>query len=292
MKYPYTSGAVAVLLVIVGIILLTGITFVDAGSVGVVTRFGRVTGRVLDPGAHLVAPLVDKVLRYDTKLVIYETRKEQAQDYDKNYDEEASVYIDIPVDTNTKDGQQVNVFYTVRFAVDPTKATWIAQNIGSEDALVGKIVKTESRIWARNIPREFDASSLYSGSVIEVQNYIAERLRPVFAKNGITLDEVGIREIQFEPNYVQAIENKQIEAVKVETEKNKAAQAEFEKQRRITQAEASAQEQSLQRATLSAEVIEKIKQDNLAKAIDKWDGKTPGVLLMGEGGQFILPLSK
>ncbi|MCB1713264.1 MAG: hypothetical protein KDH96_12575, partial [Candidatus Riesia sp.] len=128
-------------------ILLTFRT-VDAGEVGVVTRFGKVTGRTLEPGAHMVVPFVDGVMTYNTKKVIYETTTAEKQEGSE------ADYKDFPVDTNTEDGQQVDIFYTVRFSVDPTMAGWVAQNVGSQDALVEKVVKTESRIWARNIPRE------------------------------------------------------------------------------------------------------------------------------------------
>ena len=74
------------------------------------------------------------------------------------------------------------------------------------------------------------------------------------------------------------IEAKQIEAVKVETEKNKAEQAKFQKEGRITQAEGQAQEQRLQRETLNAQVLEKIKLDNQRAFIDKWNGVMPRIV--------------
>lgn len=268
---------------LVGAILLTfaGIETIDAGEVGVVKRWGRVTGRVLDPGAHVVVPVADDVLKYDTKKVIYEARRQVPKD--TLFGSEDGVYIDHTVDTNTSDGQQVNVYFTIRFSVDPTQATGIAQEVGSENLLVDKVIRPEARIWTRNVPRQFEAAELYSKDVVEVQTRIAEALRPVYEDNGVILDSVGIREIEFADEYVRAIETKQIEAVKVETEQNKAEQAKFEKERRITQAQASAEEQRLQQETLGQEVLEKL-------LIDKWDGKYPKTLVVGGGQEFILPL--
>jgi prohibitin 1 len=79
---------------------------------------------------------------------------------------------------------------------------------------------------------------------------------------------------------VRAIELKQIEAVRVETEKNRAEAAVFEKQRTITQAEAEAEKQRLLQESLSSEVLQN-------KFYEKWDGKLPQY--MGEGLSFILP---
>lgn len=254
-------------------LLLSSFRMIGAGEVGVVTRFGRVTGRVLEPGAHFIIPAFERTSSYNTKKIIYETAtidKQQLSDAD---------YKDFPVDTNTEDGQQVDIFYTVRFNIDPTKAAWVAQNIGSEIALVEKVVKTESRIWARNVPRRFTAETLYTGDgSIQVQNQIYDALKGTFEENGLILDSVGIREIKFTEQYIGAIEAKQIEAVKVETEKNKAEQAIFQKEARITQAEGQAQEQRLQRETLDAQVLQKIKLDNQKAFIDKWNGVMPRIV--------------
>lgn len=236
---------------------------VGAGHVKVVTQFGRTTGRVLDPGAHFIAPFIQGTKQYSTKKVTYEvTSKEKQKDSEADYK-------DYPVDTNTADGQPVDVFYTIRFSVDPTKANWVLQNIGSEDSLVEKIVKTESRVWARNIPRRYNAETLYQGEGTEqVQNEIFERLQPIFEDNGLILDSVGVRELAFTEEFINAIKEKQVAAVRIETEKNHAEAAKFEKEKTITQAEAQAEAQRLQRETISDEVLEKM-------WIERWNGELP-----------------
>ena len=40
--------------------LFSSFRAIGAGEVGVVTRFGKVTGRVLDPGAHFIIPFLEK----------------------------------------------------------------------------------------------------------------------------------------------------------------------------------------------------------------------------------------
>lgn len=236
---------------------------VSAGTIAVVTRFGQVTGRVLYPGANFIMPVLERTLYYNTKKITYETSPSDKKGLS------TADYRDIPVDTNTEDGQPVDIAYTIRFSVDPVKATWVAQNIGSEEALVEKIVKTESRVWARNVPRGYSAEELYTGEgSLKVQMAIFDKLKPVFEENGLILDMVGIREIAFDKTYVEAIKAKQVELVKVEVEKNKAAQEEFKKQQRITAAEGQAREQELQRTTISDALLRKL-------WIEKWDGKLP-----------------
>ncbi len=232
------------------------------------------TDRILYPGPHLKIPIIQGTKQFSTKKVTYETTSAEKQVGS------GADYLDYPVDTNTADGQQVDVYYTVRFSIDPSKVRYVADNFGSEQAAVEKIVKTESRIWVRNIPREYEANELYTGSVVEVQNDIADKLRPVFKENGIILDSIGIREIKFATEYIRAIEQKQIEAVRVETEQNRAEAAKFEKQRTITQAEAEAEKQRLLQQSLSDEVLQN-------KFYEKWDGKLP--TYMGDGLEIIMP---
>lgn len=248
---------------------------VGSGEVAAVTRLGQVTGRVLYPGANFIIPFVESPLYYNTKKITYETGpadKVRVSDAD---------YKDSPVDTNTEDGQPVDVSYTIRFSVDPSKVTWVAQNIGPEEALVQKIVNTESRIWARNVPRGHTAEQLYTGTGSQkVQDEIYEKLKPVFEANGLILDTVGIREVHFDQSYVEAIKEKQVQAVNIEVEKNKAAQEEYRKQARITAAEGQAREQELQRATISDQLIRKL-------WIEKWDGKMPTYVGGNEAGALL-----
>ena len=249
------------------LVITSGLKVIQAGSVGVVKRFGKVTGGTLEPGMHLIAPFVDTLTTLPTKKVTYETAIEGKQKDSK------ADYKDYPVDTNTQDGQPVDISYTVRFSVDPTQAGWAVQNIGTENDLVEKIVKTESRVWARNVPRGFTAEQLYSGEgVVKVQQNIFDAIAPTFQKNGLVLDFFGVREITFDPTYVQAIKLKQEAEVQIQTEKNKAEQEVYRKQQRITAAEASAQEQELQRTTLSPQLLQKM-------YYEKWNGVLPQIML-------------
>lgn len=268
------AGIVAIFV----IILLLGFRTVDAGEVAVVTKFGAVTGRILEPGAHFITPFVEGTKYINTKFLLYETMKESDLKQSK------SNYKETQVDTNTKDGQRVDLFYTIRFSIDPKTATWVVQNFGSEQTLVDNIVRAESRSKARIIPSDFSAEDLYVGEGKQkVADALFKGLKDKFAENGIRLDTVLVRELGFTEQYVQAIESKQIAAVQVETEKNKAEQAKYQKEQRITQAEGQAQEQKLQRETISAELLQKM-------LIEKWDGHYPAYLILGQSGDFILPL--
>lgn len=257
---------------------LLGFRTVDAGEVAVVTKFGATTGRVLEPGAHFIVPFIEGTKTLTTRTMTYETADEANQKTSQ------ADYRDYPVDTNTKDGQRVDIYYTVRFFITPVKAVDIINNFGSEKTLVEGVVKTDSRSVIRIIPSQFTADELYVGEGKEkLASLILNEMKQDFESKGLILDAIRIREIKFTDQYVKAIEDKQIAAVNVQTEKNIAEQATYKKQAAITEAEAQAKAQELQRQTISPELLQKL-------MIEKWDGHYPQYYIAGQSGQFILPL--
>jgi regulator of protease activity HflC (stomatin/prohibitin superfamily) len=251
---------------VAGFVIVTALmstTQIQFGTTGVITRFGGLTDRTLQPGLHFMVPFVDDVVVYRTQKIIYETS-------DNPKSSEAD-YTDFPVETTSKDGQKVQIRYSVRFSIDPTKVQTVASTLGRENEVIEKVVKTDSRIFARNVPRSFTAEELYSGNVKDVEEKIIESLRPSFEKNGLILDEFGIRGITFSQDYQETIESKQIEKEKINIEEYRAQQEKFRKEQKITQAQADAEAQRLQQQTLSRELIHKL-------YIEKWDGKLPQVV--------------
>jgi len=271
---PYTKPLT--ILILVSALLLSSFKIVSAGTVKVVTRFGKVTGRMLNPGAHFILPLAESTITYNTKKVTYE-----ASDQPRS---SQATYTDLSVDTTTKDGQQIEINYTVRFSIEPKKAGWIANNIGTESDVVEKIVKTDTRIHARNIARGFNAADLYTGNIAEMQKAVENFLRPIFEENGLLLDEFGVRGITFTDDYISAIEAKQIEKERVITEENIARQEDFRKEARIIRAEGEAEEQRLQRETLNDALLMKM-------WIEKWNGNVPDVMA-GDEGNLLFQIPK
>jgi regulator of protease activity HflC (stomatin/prohibitin superfamily) len=302
------AGLVVFLLVFGFAAVTDSFTQVEAGSVAAVKQFGRVVG-VFQPGLNLKLPFVQKAVIYRTQEILYETSAEPAQ---SNAD-----YRDIEVDTATSDGQQILARFTVRFRIDGDKAAEIVNNLGTEGEVVEKVVKANSRVHVRNILKQFPASDLYSGNVEKAQEAISQRLSADFQKEGLGLVFFGLRSIQFTEAYRNAVEQKQIEMENIATKENLAKQAQFEKQRIITQAEAEAQRQKLERIGIAegeAESI-RVKAEADAKAIlvkaqaqaeanklisqsldqnvinwqavQNWSGSYP--LVLGGGGSYILP---
>lgn len=194
---PIAGGVILVLF-----LLSSMVVQIEAGEVGVIKRFGKVTGGSLEPGLHFVIPVSDRVLVYNTKQTVYETGD--------NPQSSNADYTDVAVNTMTNDGQRITVRFTVKFHIDNTKVGWIAQNIGDANAVVEKVVKATARSEGRNIPKLFSAEDLYSDKVYDAQAEFAKRVAPAFEKNGVVLDEFLLRDIGFDEDLADALERKQI----------------------------------------------------------------------------------
>jgi regulator of protease activity HflC (stomatin/prohibitin superfamily) len=311
-KANYRSATIVGLVVAAIIILMAAMmgsfTQVEAGSVAVVKQFGRVVG-VFQPGLNWKLPFVQETVRYRTQEILYETSEDPTK---SNAD-----YRDVEVDTATSDGQQILARFTVRFRIDGSKAADIVNNLGTEQEVVEKVVKANSRVHVRNILKQFPASDLYSGNVERAQQEITRRLADDFRREGLELIFFGLRSIQFTEAYRNAVEQKQIEKENIATKENLAKQAEFEKQRIITQAQAEAERQKLERigvaqgesesirlraqadaeaiqvkAEAQAEANKRISQSldqNVIswQAVQGWSGEYP--LVLGGNGSYILP---
>ena len=234
-EFPsFGRGVPVVIVAVLVALILASSSYVQVsyGTVGLVTRFGAVTGRIMQPGLNWKMPLIESVVGYRTQEIIYQTVGEA---------ESRAAYDDYPTDTTTADGQQIILKYSIRFRIDPQRVNWIANNIGDERDVVEKVVKFHSRILARNIPKEYAALDLYTGNIQAVQDQFEEQLRPLFAEKGIILESFGLRKIEFTEDYRQAVEQKQIEAENITTEQHRAEQATYQAEARVEMAKGEAQ---------------------------------------------------
>jgi len=237
-KLLVSAVAVIILLMILG----RSVVIIQAGHVGVVKRLGAVRSEFA-PGMHFIVPLIDQVILYPTIKKSYE-----ASDIPG---ESRSDFPDIIITALTSDGQQIRVGITARFMIQPGKAAWILQNLGTEQEYVEKIVKTEVRGSGRRVPTKFAAFDLYTKKSYEAQQVLFDEIAPKFEKNGLILDELVLRNITFTPEYAKTLEEKQIALENITTEKNKLEQEKIRKEQKIVAAEADARSIEIRQTALT-----------------------------------------
>ena len=169
---------------------------VEAGTVGVQTLFGKVQDNVLESGLHVINPLVE-VTVFDIKTQNYLMSAKE---------NEGTVQGDDAIRVLSSDGLEVTIDLSVLYRVDPAKAPFILQNIGEK--YEDKIVRPVSRTVIRDNAVNYQAVDLYSVKRQEFQDKIFRTISQNFAKNGLILQQILVRNITLPASVKASIESK------------------------------------------------------------------------------------
>jgi len=178
-------GFGGLILLIVAIIAASSSTScVHTGHVGVVSVFGRVTGRTLSEGIHLVNP-ASSVTELSIKT--------------QEIKERASV--------PSKEGLIMGLEASILYHLDSAAAATVFQQVGPTFAEVLLVPNFRSAI--RAITAANTAASLYSDGREQIAQQILEDVRRQVAPRGIIVENVLLRDLQLPESLKHAIEAKQ-----------------------------------------------------------------------------------
>ncbi len=211
---------VALLLLIT---LLTSIKTIGTGKVGVVTIYGKVTGRELGEGIHFVAPWgINSVAIYDIKV--------QKETVDST--------------AASADLQDVTSQIVLNYRLDRGEVSHIHQTIGQE--YVARIITPAINEVFKAASAKYTASELITDRnklKAEAQSSLADRLKDY----GIEVDQLSITNFSFSASFAKAIEDKQVA-------QQNAERAKFNLEAARTDAEA----QKVQAETLTPQYLQKM----------------------------------
>ncbi|MBW4888120.1 prohibitin family protein [Mucilaginibacter sp. HMF5004] len=192
------SGAITiggVVLVVLGLIS-SSVKIIEQGTMGVQSLFGKVQNEVLESGLHFINPAVS-VTVFDAKTQNY-TMSAATTEGQKVGDDAIRVL--------SSDGLEVTIDITVLYRLVPSKAPYLLQNIGPD--YIDNIVRPVSRTAIRDNAVYFEAVALYSTRREEFQMRIQKTITTAFAKNGIELQSVLVRNIALPSSVKASIESK------------------------------------------------------------------------------------
>ena len=178
----------------VGTLLLIGIAVIVAfsstscvrtGHVGVVTMFGRVTGRTLTEGIHLVNPAANV-----TELSVRKTQ-------------EVKEHAAVP----SKEGLIMGLEASILYHLDSARAAEVFRQIGPNYAEV--LLQPTFRSAMRAITAGNTAASLYSDARESIARMIQEDVARQVSPRGIVVENVLLRDLQLPDTLKRAIEAKQ-----------------------------------------------------------------------------------
>ncbi|MCO5947372.1 prohibitin family protein [Mucilaginibacter flavidus] len=194
-RFAGTINKVAVLVILIGI-LLSSVKIIDPGKVGVQTLFGKVQDGILESGLHVINPFVD-VTTFSIQTENYTMSAKTG---------EGAIQGDDAIRVLSSDGLEVTIDLSVLYKVIPSKAPYIYQNIGVnyEDKIVRPVTRTSIRDNAVN----YVAVDLYSTKREEFQFKINKSITDNFAKNGLSIQQILVRNITLPATVRASIESK------------------------------------------------------------------------------------
>jgi regulator of protease activity HflC (stomatin/prohibitin superfamily) len=184
------------IMVVVAGLLLSAVKIIEPGRVGVQVLFGKVQDQVLESGLHIINPAVD-VTTFSVQTENYTMSAKSS---------EGQVQGDDAIKVLSSDGLEVTIDLSVLYKINPAKAPFILQNIGVnyEDKIVRPVTRTAIRDNAVN----YQAVDLYSTKREEFQYKINKTITDNFAKNGLEVQQILVRNISLPATVRASIESK------------------------------------------------------------------------------------
>ena len=281
------AGKFAPLLIIVILLLVAAagvFVTVDAGTVGVVKRFGAVKDVALPEGLHFKMPFAEEVVPMTTRLTASEAKATAA----------------------SRDLQIVTTDVTTTYAINGALAPLTFQRVGTPEKIAATIVNPAVQESVKAVTAKFTAEQLVTQREVvkqqiqqAIEAFINTTLGEKDVEGALNIANVAITDFKFSEEFNKAIESK------VQAEQA-ALQAKNEKLRRVTQAEAANEEVKLAAAaqafTIEAESVaraEAITREAEAlsgrpevlrlRTIERWDGVMPRIT-SGDGVMQMLQL--
>jgi len=241
-------------------IIFTPFVIVNAGERGVVMQFGKVQEKVLGEGLHLIIPLVNTVQKLSVRVQKQESSAE----------------------ASSKDLQNVFTDVALNWHIIPQEANAIFQEIGDENAVVGRIINPAVEEVLKAVMAKYTAEEIITKRG-EVKAGVDDSLTTRLRNYHIEVDDISLVHVHFSQRFSDAVETKQIAEQEAKRAGFVTLKTLKEAEAKVNLARGEAEALMLLRETLTPELLEK-------QAIEKWDGKLP--MIVGNGDTKFLDLSK
>ncbi|MEM7137093.1 MAG: prohibitin family protein [Myxococcota bacterium] len=255
--------ALALVLLILGGV---GCTQVDAGNLGVVTKWGQIQPEPLPEGIYFRTPLKTQIINISARVHKIEA------------DSTAS----------SKDLQVVSTQIALNYRLDASRIVEIFRNIGTRRVVESTIVDPALQESVKKATAQYTAEQLITKRQ-EVKEAIARNITETLGKSDVVVTELSITDFKFDPQYQAAVEAKQVAEQRALTAENDLARIKVEADQAeavargqagamVARAEAEAKAQELLKRTITPEIV-------YLRAVEKWDGTQP--MVVGDGGAIL-----
>ena len=212
------KGVVGAILGILIVVVGVSAPFVEvpAGNVGVVTNFGSVQPGTLEPGLHIVVPIVQHVAIIDTRVQPHQFQE---------------------IDAASAEYQTVKLTGVMNYHVDGQFASDLYQRVGTDFA--SKVIDPAFNDFIKTVVPEYKVDAIL-GARDEIRSKAKDALAANLAQYHIIVDDIYIANIAFSDEFQAAIEAKQVAQQQVQTEQQILAQKKIQADQAVAQAQGQA----------------------------------------------------
>lgn len=308
-------GIKAVAAVFVGILLLTWLSpfaQVDAGHRGVV--FDRLKGGVqpetLPEGMHFRIPFFQSVVSIPVrtqKIVFTSPQNANSNIVSSQVMSSQLTYEKLSLGTDSEqrygrmmaassDLQDVFVDVVVTYHLEPDAVARIYQEVGLD--YEAKNVVPQAIDAVKTHVAKFKVADILTKRE-EIKEAVFESLTASLAQDSIVLEDINLTNFDFNPQFKDAIEQKQIAEQKAQREQYLLQQKEIQVQQQIKEAEAKKEAVLLEgegiagynervQSSITPELLQYKQLENVRLTIEQWNGRYPTTYF--GGGDSPIPL--
>lgn len=256
---------IGILLIFIIITLISSLTTVPTGFVGVKTRFGQVQDTTIQEGLNLKLPFVEKIVKMDCRTQKTEyTMEASSKDLQKISNFKVAINYNVSKETANQLYKEVGVDYK-SVIVEPAIQEAMKATIANYTA--------EELITKRNEVSAFALNSLF--------NKLQDK--------GIQLTSLNILDLSFSEEFDKAVEEKQIVEQETQKAQYELEKAKVENEKKIENAKAEAEVMKQQNLQITEQYLRLKEIENQKAMIDKWDGQLP--TMMTDGGNLLFNMN-
>lgn len=249
---------------IIAVLIINPFTTINAGERGVVLRWGAFQGRILQPGLHVVTPVMDQVIKMNVRTTRFSIADSEAY---------------------SKDLQVVSIESALLYQLDEVEVGKIYQQIGA--SIEEKIVQPSLEAAIKQVIAKYTAEEILNLRA-QVQQEIESAVRASIAPSHVLVSQYAMVNEKFSNEFEGAIERKQVAEQDAKRAENELKRIRIEAEQRVAQAEAEATAIKLQSEAANNDKYISLKALEVQlEAVKKWDGNLPTSMIPGSALPFV-----
>lgn len=292
-------AVLALFILLLFTMFITRVTRIEAGHVGVeINLAGSQRGASEIPvrtGWVVYSPLRTQIIEFPTYVQTVKWTKDVAEGHPINEE----------MGFNSKEGMEIYVDVSLSYAIDPYKVPdfYIKYRVSDLEIFTHGILRDIVRNSLNEVASTFTVEDIYGERKADflrrVQSMIEQKVAPV----GVSVQQFGFIGAPRVPQVIAAAITAKAQAIQqAERARNelattqaeaakKIAEADGEAKSLVTRAQGEADANRIRQNSLTPQLLELRRIENIRAQIDKWNGQLPSVQT-GQAGGMILQLPR